>query len=201
LHIQWNPLTDSVEVINYSIVNGAGLVAKMEIFDINGTQKARNEVNVDARIDSRAEVMAVNAKQFSGVYFVRLELSQGGKIISTNEYLRGDNPDAAGGIGDLTSITALPVVKPSILTTVAKQGNYWIIISKLNNPAKTPAFNVRLMAVGSKTGERILPASYDDNYFTLLPGDSRTITMKVADEDTRGETPEVKVQGFNVSEL
>ncbi len=201
LHIQWNPLTDSVEVINYSIVNGAGLVVKMEVFDINGTRKASNEVNVNAPIDSRAEVMPVNSKQFSGVYFVRLELSQGGKIISTNEYLRGDNPDAAGGIGDLTAITALPVVKPSIQTTVAKQGNYWIITSKLSNPSKTPAFNVRLMIVGNKTGERILPASYDDNYFTLLPGDSRTITMKVADEDTRGETPDVKVQGFNLSEL
>jgi hypothetical protein len=43
-----------------------------------------------------------------------------------------------------------------------------------------------------------LPAYYNDNYFTLLPGESRAITMKVKEADTRGEKPSVKVQGFNV---
>src|ERR1700733_5634122 len=57
LHIQWNPVTDSVEVINYSIPNGNGLTAKMEVFDINGTVKATDEVKLNSAIDSRAEVM------------------------------------------------------------------------------------------------------------------------------------------------
>ena len=198
LHIQWNPLTDSVEVINYSIANGNGLTAKMEVFDLNGTVKATNEVKLNCPIDSRAEVMPVNSKQFNGVYFVRLTLRQGDHIISTNEYCRGDNPDAAGGIGDLKAITALPQVKLSAQTETIKDGDHWNITTKIANRSKTPAFSVRLMVAGEKTGERILPAFYNDNYFTLLPGESRTITMKVAEADTRGERPTVKVQGFNV---
>ncbi len=78
LHIQWNPLTDSVEVVNYSIQNGRGLTAKLQVLDIDGTVKFTKEVALDCPEDSRSEVMPVTIpSELSGVYFVRLELKRG----------------------------------------------------------------------------------------------------------------------------
>ena len=60
---------------------------------------------------------------------------------------------------------------------------------------------VRLKVVREKSGDRILPALYTDNYISLMPGDHRTIHIELKNADTRGENPRVVVEGFNVGEV
>ncbi len=57
---------------------------------------------------------------------------------------------------------------------------------------------VRLKAVREKSGDRILPALYSDNYFALMPGERRTIRTDLKVADTRDERPRIVVEGFNV---
>ena len=57
---------------------------------------------------------------------------------------------------------------------------------------------VRLKAVRAKSGDRILPAIYSDNYVSLMPGERRTILTRIEDADTRGEDPTIVVEGFNI---
>jgi hypothetical protein len=47
--------------------------------------------------------------------------------------------------------------------------------------------------VGEKSGKRILPAIYSDNYIALMPGERQTITTDIAEWDTRGEKPAIVV--------
>jgi hypothetical protein len=60
---------------------------------------------------------------------------------------------------------------------------------------------VRLKAVREKSGDRILPALYSDNYIALMPGERRTIRTELEHADTRGETPRIVVEGFNTGEV
>lgn len=201
LHIQWNPLTDSVEVVNYSILNGKGLNAKLQVLDMEGKVKLTKQSVVNSPIDSRVAVMPVTIPaEINGLYFVRLELTQGGTVISKNDYCRGALPDSAGGIGNLKDITKLPSVKLATQTQTIKQGNHWVITTQLANKTKYVAFNIRLKVTGVNSGKRILPVIYNDNYFTILPGDKRTIEMTVENADTHGEKPDVKIEGFNVEQ-
>jgi hypothetical protein len=55
-----------------------------------------------------------------------------------------------------------------------------------------------LKVIGVKSGKRILPVIYDDNYFTLLPGERKTVAMELQNADTRGEQPAVAIEGFNL---
>jgi hypothetical protein len=57
----------------------------------------------------------------------------------------------------------------------------------------------RVKAVRSVSGDRILPAIYDDNYVLLMPGEHRTLRTEVNHADTRGETPKILVSGFNIA--
>jgi Exo-beta-D-glucosaminidase Ig-fold domain len=57
---------------------------------------------------------------------------------------------------------------------------------------------VKLKVVGDRTGERILPVIFSDNYVTLMPGEKRSIRMDLEEADTRGEKPEVLVEGYHV---
>jgi beta-galactosidase/beta-glucuronidase len=199
LHIQWNPLSDSVEVVNYSVANGADLKAKMQVLDLQGKVTLTKQASVECAMDSRVAVMPVTVSaELKGVYFVRLELTRGTELISRNEYCRGALPDSSGDIGDLSDIRKLPLVKLSAQTQVVKAGSNWKITTRLSNKTAYTAFSVRLKVTGDKSGERILPVLYDDNYITLLPGEERTIEMKVADADTNGEKPGVAVEGYNV---
>jgi hypothetical protein len=57
---------------------------------------------------------------------------------------------------------------------------------------------IRLKVIGNKSGERILPVFFSDNYISLMHGESKVITMKLRDEDTHGEKPSVEISGFNL---
>ena len=68
----------------------------------------------------------------------------------------------------------------------------------MQNTSKTPALLVHLKAVRERSGDRILPALYDDNYLTLMPGEKRGMRTELEEADTRGERPAIAVDGFNM---
>jgi hypothetical protein len=43
------------------------------------------------------------------------------------------------------------------------------------------------------------PVLYSDNYFSLMPGESKQIHISLAHADTQGEQPTLEITGFNVS--
>ena len=79
------------------------------------------------------------------------------------------------------------------MTKAAKSGVSWTLTTELRNAGSAPALMVRVKAVGEKSGERILPAIYSDNYIALMPGERQTITTELAEADTRGEMPAIVV--------
>jgi hypothetical protein len=43
----------------------------------------------------------------------------------------------------------------------------------------------------------VLPAYFSDNYVSLLPGETRSVTI-TAPKDAAGSSPSVKLRGWNV---
>ena len=127
------------------------------------------------------------------VHFMRLKLTRGGR-----RWCRRTSTGAALEEGNYRALRKLPKAKVEAATTVARQGNLWLLTTELRNASKAPALMVRVKAVREKSGDRILPAIYSDNYVALMPGEARTIVTEVKDADTRGERPRITVEGFNV---
>jgi hypothetical protein len=46
--------------------------------------------------------------------------------------------------------------------------------------------------------ERVLPAFYEDNYFSLLPHAERAVRIRIAGDVLRGESPRLSVTGWNI---
>ena len=67
----------------------------------------------------------------------------------------------------------------------------------VTNPTKTLAFMVHMRLVKSD-GEDVVPAFFDDNFVSLLPGESRTIGMRYRTADTGKLPVHVEVSGWNV---
>ncbi len=121
----------------------------------------------------------------SSVHFLRLTLKRGTETLSSNFYMRGLRQN------DFRAIRELPAPKLATTTSVHQKADRWVFSTDVHNTGTSPALMVRVKAVRQKTGDRILPAIYSDNYIALMPGESRTIVTELNEADTRGEKPTI----------
>lgn len=184
LHIQWNSEAEAIEVVNYSTGKMTGLEATVEILNMDGKQMDVKTASVDSDEDSTVACIKMNYPAgLTAVHFLRLALMRGSKTLSSNFYMRGLTQN------DFRAIRQLPAPKLEIVTSSERKGDSWVLTTKLTNTGRSPALMVRVKAVREKTGDRILPAIYSDNYISLMPGESRTLLIEVNEADTRGEKP------------
>jgi hypothetical protein len=195
IHIQWNMLNDTIEVVNYHAGNLSGLTAKVEIINLDGSVKWEKTVSIDSPEDSMVPCFKMEYPAgLDSTHFLRLKLIKNDEIISENFYWRGLQDY------NYKALRTLPKVKLESATQVKHKGDKWHLTTLLTNPSKHPAIMVRLKVVRANTGDRILPVIYSDNYVSLMPGEQKTILMELENADTRGERPAVVVEGFNVGE-
>ena len=184
LHVQWNPVSNYVEIVNRSAGHQQGTV-KASIIDLNGKTLWEQVQGYVIDEDMTLDMMQVAVpKGFAGVYFMRLTLTDDKGIMrSMNDYVNStiDN--------DRTALHDLRTAQLSITT----KGNSITI----TNAGDLPAVMLRLNLKGDD-GEQILPVIYSDNYFHLMPGESRTIDIEWKNEDARGTSPIVEITGTNV---
>ncbi len=193
LHIQWNPVTESIEVVNYSGGSFRELTASVELLNMDGSRQWAKTATLSSREDST--VSCIKMEYPSGltpVHFLRLALAREGKPVSTNFYLRPRE------VGNYRAVRELPKVNLEASTQIERRGSRWLLTTQLHNPSAHPALLVRVKAVREKSGDRILPALYSDNYIALMPGERQTIRTELENADTRGEKPKIVAEGFNV---
>ncbi len=186
LHIQWNSAEETIEVVNYNAGKVTGLTASVEILNMDGKRVDLKTAALDSAEDSTTTCVTMKYPAgLSPVHFLRLSLSRGSTVLSSNFYLRGLQQN------DFRAIRELPAPKLATTTTLKRKADRWELSTKLVNNGGSPALMVRVKAIRQKTGDRILPAIYSDNYIALMPGESRTIITEVNEVDTRGEKPTI----------
>jgi len=127
----------------------------------------------------------------SDVYFIRLELKDSnGVVLSVNSYAVPKRNDIAGAshawnrsgtyqVGDLTQLNQLPEVDLEISKVSSKKsGNKNVLTYRINNPTDKIAYAVELRAYSDSDNKTLVaPVFYDDNLFTLFPGESREVNI------------------------
>jgi hypothetical protein len=129
----------------------------------------------------------------AGTYIVKLDLKdESGKQISENIYwFSGKEPNA--DMPDMSDISKLPAVDLKISFQVKDSGKEIIVNVKVKNPTDKFSFMNRLVVTKGKGGEEVLPAFWNDNFISLLPGEEKTLTVTMAKEDLNGNKPEIKI--------
>jgi len=195
LHIQWNPVYQTIEVVNLHAGAREGLRAHAQIINTDGSVQWEKDTLVNSQEDSTVKCFRLEFPQtLSDVHFIKLTLYGNDRILSENFYWRGLEE------GNLKALHNLAKVKLRTITKYKKVGDQWKLTTTLVNSSETPCLMVRLKVTGKKSGERILPVFFSDNYVSLMPGETRTITMSLKQQDTRGEKPCVVISGFNYEE-
>ena len=196
IHIQWNPIREDIEVVNYHAFDRKGVKASAQLVNLDGAVVWTKEATFDIREDQTVACFPLEfPENLSDAYFIKLCLTGAdGSVLSENFYWRGREE---GNLQALKSV-AQASLKTKVSRKVTDDG-YEFTVS-LTNDDKVPAMMLRLKAVDSGTGDLVLPVLYSDNYFFLMPGESRTVSVKVRKEDCAGK-PYITLRGFNVPEI
>lgn len=134
------------------------------------------------------------ADDLSDTHFIRLRLTDAdGNLLSENFYWRG-NRDRR----DFTALNSLPQARVKVSSKLVEENGRATITAIVSNPKNAPvAFAVRVKPVRTSDGERILPVFMNDNYFTLMPGEKRTVTMEFDAALLEGGSYRLDVEPYN----
>ena len=196
IHVQMNQNDFHVMVINQLPKPLAGLKVRVRVLNLDGTVKYDQTTPIATAAGSAATDAGAIAfpTDVSAVHFVKVELTDAqGKLLSDNFYWRGVNE------ADLTALDSIPDVALDSKITRHDAGGQCLLDVTLTNPAKTVAVMAHLQLRKQSDNTRVLPVLYSDNYISLLPGESRTVTIEAAAKDLAGAQPLVALDGWNVT--
>ena len=132
----------------------------------------------------------------AATHFLKLELTDAqGKLVSSNFYWRAQ----PGYPEILTDLNQLPMVALEAKLAVKDADGQRLVTVTLHNPTKSVALMAHLQLRRQHSGERVLPVFYSDNYISLVPGESRSVTIQADAKDFSGEEALVVVDGWNVT--
>ncbi len=196
VHIQFNQATSHVQVIDNLPTPVTDAAAHVSIYNLDGSLAAHYEFKLTAQPDRATDLGPVEfPATVSAVHFIKLDLlDSSGKLLSTNFYWRAlpDRPD------DFTALNRLPTVTLQANAVRKDVDAKRFVILTLRNPSKSVAVMAHLQ-LRRKSGERVLPAYYSDNYISLAPNQTQTITIEAALSDFKGEDALVVLDGWNVT--
>jgi hypothetical protein len=196
VHIQLNESSGDLEVINNLDTRLEKARAHLAIYNLDGSAAYQHDFDVSAA-PSVATSLGVVAwpADLSPVHFVKLELRDAdGKLMSDNFYWRAQ-PEHQD---DLTALNQLTNVTLETRAVRRDVGGKSFIDVTLHNPGTQIALMAHVQLRSKHDGERVLPVYYTDNYVSLVPNESRTITIEAATSDLKGEAALVLVDGWNV---
>ena len=188
VHIQMNLPDCEVAVINHRQAPLVDARAHAAIYDLTGHKVQEREVRFDAAPDAGTNLFALDWPP-TGAYLAKLSLyARNGDLLSDNFYWHARQPE------QLQALNTLEKTDLQGRLHVSVRGPQMAIDCKLSNPSSTPVLAIKLTLRDAETRQRILPVYYEDNYFSLLPGESRRIHLECGSV----AHPEVTLDGWNV---
>ncbi|NDV69914.1 glycoside hydrolase family 2 TIM barrel-domain containing protein [Dysgonomonas sp. 25] len=194
VHVMCNPVTKMVMVVNNSFEQLLDLTVEMRAYDMDGKETFIDRTLVYMEPSMSKNIQSVKAatdpifeKKGGFLYLELCDLDK--NVISRNLYWF---PDANG---EYSGLKAMP--ETSLSAKAKYAGNGKVEVS-LTNPKDAPiAFFNRVSLIDSKTKDRVLPAFYDDNYVSVLPGETVTVTVDYTPQN--GKNYSVDIYGWNVN--
>ena len=223
LHVQYSYDDRSVVVSNSLSEKFSGISVKAELYDFDLRRQFSKEMTLDIDSDSVRRVTTIppaSGGSVSPVYFLKLTLYDSeGKLASSNfywlsrkaaniqwsktEYFDGDTSGSsiytpASPYDDFTALNHLPKVRLDAAAKIERDEAGLRVRVSLRNPSEHLAFQVHLGIRHKKETAEILPVLWDDNYFELMPGESRDLSAQFLSANALDGSPELAVAGWNI---
>lgn len=195
-HVMYNPVDGMVTVVNNTFKTRRSIMLVVKTYDMAGKDSLLTQSFISIGPSAvqkiqplKKEVDELREKQ--GIFLSLQLLGSDKKVLSNNVYwLPNSNGEYSG----------LQRIKKSTLNVSARQVDKGKVEVTLSNPVNSPvAFFNRLALINGQTKQRILPAFANDNYLSVMPGETRKVLIEYPEQSLSG-TPQLSIKGWNVLE-
>jgi exo-1,4-beta-D-glucosaminidase len=138
----------------------------------------------------------------------------GGAVLAENVYWASNTDDVVGNPNDpaqfktelerwadFSALSDMPAVKIQVAANLDGPDNAKTATLTLKNLSNHIAFFLRAEVTAGQDGQEILPISYDDNYVTLFPQQTKTLVARFERPAAMKQSYAVRVEGYNVGKL
>jgi exo-1,4-beta-D-glucosaminidase len=213
VHVQYSYDDNSVAVVNDTYQALKGMRVSAKIYDVDAKEKDSQDATLDLAPDSSTKAFTLRVPDgLTPTYFLKLKLHDAaGKLVSDNFYWLSTKVDVLDWgkkrdtvytpqkeFADLTGLNNLPKASVTITKSVSTNGSKYVMTVIAENKGTSVAFMVHPRVTLGRGGEDITPIFWSDNYFSLLPGEKKTVTARFEFASRDGSKPEVVVDGWNV---
>jgi exo-1,4-beta-D-glucosaminidase len=214
VHVQYDYDTNSVSVVNGKYQDLKNYKVTANLYNIDAKQAASRDASIDLAADSATKAFDLPAPaNLSTTYFLKLQLQDAsGNPVSGNFYWLSTKPDTMDwkhkkdtvytpqkDFADLTGLNSLPQVKLEVDATAEDQAATSVIHLHVKNTSNSVAFMVHPRLTKGQDGDDLVPIFWDDNYFSLLPGEEKSVFAAFATSDLQGQSPFLYMDGYNVA--
>lgn len=196
VHIMMTQDNFHIGVVNNTPAVLHDLKYRVRIVNLDGTGRHDRTTSIaDAPASQTLDLGAIAFPDgLSAVHFVKLDLLDAdNKVISNNFYWPENTQD------DLTALDTMSDVQLDNKIVRHDADGKCLLDVTLSNATAQVAVMAHLQLRNERTNLRVLPVFYSNNYVSLLPGESTTITIEAASKDIGNDRPLVVVDGWNVT--
>ena len=212
LHAQYSYADRSIQVVNDKPKAYQRLALVAGVYDMKLAKRFSRSAVVDVPADGVTTAFVIPPiADLSATYFLKLTLKDAtGATASENFYWLSTRPDTLEwnkstwyytpqkDFADYTALQSLSTVKLHIESQFAADGETGGARVTVENPTTNLAFQVRVKLTRGAGGDDVLPVIWDDNYISLLPGETRELRAGYHLADLHGSSPAIEVTGWNV---
>jgi exo-1,4-beta-D-glucosaminidase len=207
LHLLYNYGDRSVYAVNDHLAAFRNLRATIRVLDINSMEVFGETLDVSMEPDSSAKIFELpEFDSISTAYFLDLRLHDD----RVNFYWLSTMPDVpdyeakvepwpyytpSKEFADFTLLNSMPPAGVNVEYGSKTTGEETRMAAKLTNVSDKIAFFLELKVSEKNSGKTILPVFWQDNYISLLPGETRNI--EAAFPATKQETV-LTIGGWNL---
>jgi exo-1,4-beta-D-glucosaminidase len=214
VHIQYDWDTNSVSVVNGEYEDLQGYKASARLYNIDAKEVDSRAAAIDIKADATTKAFDLpKPGNLSTTYFLKLWLyDPSGAVVSDNFYWLSTKLDTMDwrrkkdtvytpqkDFADLTGLNSLPPVKLEVSASSMRGDSTGMLHVRLKNPSNSIAFQVHLRATKGANGDDLVPIFWDDNYFSLLPGEEKNVSATFANRDLAGTEPALTIDGYNIA--
>jgi exo-1,4-beta-D-glucosaminidase len=211
LHLQYSYDDQSIFLVNHTQGPARGLSAHLQVFNRRLQALVDSTIPCEVGADQgHAIAQLPNLEIENHLYYVRLELqNSSGQVIDNNFYWLSDQQEDYDW--DNADWKQTPIIQESDLTELNRLGPAQVQASirwnldartgllSLKNVGANLAFFLQSRVVCNSTGQEMLPVLWQDNYVSLLPNESRDLTVSYS--GSCSSELSVEVMGWNLAAI
>ena len=191
----FNFATHDIVLVNATAWKRENLKVQVDVFSVQGKLLKTITQTESIKADDQRIIARLDLSEFSDVVFVKTHVfdNQGTELADNFTWINAAEKYKYASISTLPEADLMISYK-SEGTSKSGENTYRVMV---RNAGDSPALMIRVKTMNDKINELVLPVYYQDNYFSLMPGESKSISITLDKKQLKGSNPSFYVEGWN----